>query len=254
MKNFKSFAYLVVLNLALLVMIGCGDIASSKWDSAHKIQIKGNFISKGIPSYAKVSKASDASNAVKVIVFDTNERYNISNITNGTFSIRTDKNYPAGSNLFFGSNTYTGSVSKNSTGFIAGIFPDLGTSSTSIPLAGIYTYALSNGSSYSVDVPDQSSANTSIILPVPTITLNSNGIMKKITWVYKNISGDDITPDLISEYGVMVQYEDESSVWMKGTTEYTFADQTYEWSSFYRIILAYNEIYGNHYVIVFNKS
>jgi len=63
-----------------------------------------------------------------------------------------------------------------------------------IPPAGQYTVAYKS-STLTFNISDQSSAPSNIVLAVPTVTLNGDGTIQKVNWVYKLGSGDAATLD-----------------------------------------------------------
>lgn len=74
-----------------------------------------------------------------------------------------------------------------------------------IPPAGVYTVTI-NSTVLSFTLPDQSSAPTSIILPVPTVILNGNGTIHQVNWSYV-FNGAPMADTLAVMERVMVQIE-----------------------------------------------
>ena len=139
-----------------------------------------------------------------------------------------------------------------------------------IPPAGEYLVSYKTGT-LRFNISDQSSASN-IILAVPTVTLNSNGTINKVTWVYKPGSGGTATLDpqaVISS--VMLQIEGQGTPcanYPQGagriynaenlpatTVEHVMipACQNLSWSNVTVLIMAYSDVYGNMNVIGWNK-
>ncbi len=141
------------------------------------------------------------------------------------------------------------------------------------PVAGNYviTYddkaAISKTFTYSI--PDQSAAADYIVLMVPTVILNGDGTINKITWEYKSGSGETITnpevffPSLgIQISGTGTPCEDYPQGGLLYTTntdlkldpaEHTLSCQSVLWSNVDHMNMVYNDLYGNHYVVTFRK-
>ena len=139
-----------------------------------------------------------------------------------------------------------------------------------IPPAGQYMVSYKT-STLTFNISDQSSAPSNIVLAVPTVTLNGNGTINKVAWVYKPGSGGAATLDpqaVISS--VMLQIEGSgtpcASYPQAGriynaenlpatTVEHILipACQNLSWSNVTRIYMAYNDVYGNHNVVTWNK-
>jgi hypothetical protein len=140
--------------------------------------------------------------------------------------------------------------------------------SPAIPPAGQYLVSYKTGT-LTFNITDQSSASN-IILAVPAVTLNGNGTMNKVTWVYKPGSGGAATLDpqaVISSVMLQIQgngtpcasypqgptriYNAEN---LPATTvEHVLACQNLLWSNVTQIFMAYNDVYGNHNVVTWNK-
>lgn len=148
--------------------------------------------------------------------------------------------------------------SSNSNQSIYSIYQNIATRSPSIPFTGEYTFALNNGKVLVFSVPDQSLASARIAVAVPTVTLNSNGTINKISWVYRmpNDSSSTLTPTAIID-AIMIQIGGASAylspMIASATTEHLLANQSISWSSVNNISMAYNDVYGNHYVVNFTK-
>ena len=163
---------------------------------------------------------------------------------------------PSGSNIT-NKDCYVSNIGYN-------IYPNLGSSPTSIPTAGEYTFSLQNGSGrvLTINIPDQSQANSKIIVAVPTVVLNGDGTINKLTWEYRipNDSSSNITPTAFID-SIMVQINGpgpgdrvyDSPMMPNDTTEHTLTKQDIVWTKVNNISMAYNDVYGNHYVVTFYK-
>ena len=142
--------------------------------------------------------------------------------------------------------------------------------SPAIPPAGQYLVSYKTGT-LTFNISDQSSAPSNIVLAVPTVTLNSNGTINKVTWVYKPGSGGAATLDpqaVISSVMLQIQgngtpcasYQQAGFIYLTSnlpatTVEHVLipACQNLSWSNVTRIYMAYNDVYGNHNVVTWNK-
>jgi len=137
-----------------------------------------------------------------------------------------------------------------------------------LPPAGEYIVTYKD-EDLSFEIPDQSSAPSRIVLAVPTVTLNKDGTINKISWKYVSGGGSGtIDPEgIMSE--VMIQiggtgapYEDYPqpdmmyvSEWIPATTtEHVLPTQKIKWSEVTRVCMAYNDVYRNHYVVTWRKN
>jgi len=137
-----------------------------------------------------------------------------------------------------------------------------------LPPDGQYTVTYKTRTFY-FNIPDQSSAPSRVVLVVPTVTLNSNGTIQKVNWTYRHggESSAVVDPEAIFSTiqlqisGTGKRYADypqsdlmyESGKLSASTTEHTLPCQDLEWSDVTVITMAYNDIYDNHYVVVWTK-
>lgn len=141
--------------------------------------------------------------------------------------------------------------------------------SPTIPPAGQYLVSYKTGT-LTFDISDQSSAPSNVILAVPTVTLNGNGTINKVAWVYKPGSGGGATLDPLAVISsVMLQIEGNGTpcaIYPQGasriynaenlpatTVEHVLACQNLLWINVTQIFMAYNDVYGNHNVVTWNK-
>jgi hypothetical protein len=143
------------------------------------------------------------------------------------------------------------------------IYPDLGTSPTPIPAAGEYKFTLSNGKVLTFSIPEQSQASSRIAVAIPTVSLNGDGTINKINWVYRmpNDSSSNLTPTALIQ-NIIIQINDaahtmprlyDSASITSDTTEHILTNQGIIWTNVNNISMAYNDVYGNHYVVDFVK-
>ncbi|MFH1415121.1 MAG: hypothetical protein ABIH89_03435 [Elusimicrobiota bacterium] len=157
----------------------------------------------------------------------------------------------------------TCSESNNSSLIMYSIYSDLGSSPSPIPTSGEYKFTLTNGGEVlTFSIPDQSQASSRIVVAVPTVSRNSNGTINNVNWVYRipNDSSSNITPTAFIE-SIMVQINGpgagdrvyDSPMVTNDITEHTLTKQDIVWTSVYNISMAYNDVYGNHYVVDFRR-
>ncbi|MCX7738289.1 MAG: hypothetical protein N2Z80_02570 [Hydrogenothermaceae bacterium] len=142
-----------------------------------------------------------------------------------------------------------------------------GSTGNKIPPSGSYTVSY-KGRSFVFNIPDQSSAPSRIVIAVPTVTLNQNGTINKLNWVYKMPAGNStLSPTaVIREIEVQIDgtgtscssYPQPNRIYNSGmlkpgVVEHTLSCQNINWQSVSRIHMSYNDVYGNHYVITWNK-
>jgi len=189
----------------------------------------------------------------------TIQNYNITILCEKTDSGGATVTGPAGSGI----TNKTCSESSNSWGQIMySIYPDLGSSATPTPVAGEYKFSIKNGKTLTISIPDQSQASSRIVVAVPTVILNSNGTINKVSWVYRipNDSSSNLTPTALIE-SIMVQINGpgpgdrvyDSPMVPGETTEHTLTNQNILWTNVFNISMAYNDVYENHYVVDFRK-
>jgi len=133
-----------------------------------------------------------------------------------------------------------------------------------LPPGGRYTVAYKT-TDLSFDIPDQSSASSRIVLAVPTVTLNDDGTINKISWRYISGDGGEVDPKgITTEFQIQIDgtgtpYQNYpqpgrmyNSEWLPSEiTEHVLPTQNIKWADVTCIYMAYNDIYGNHYVVTF---
>lgn len=170
---------------------------------------------------------------------------------------------PLGSGLSNSANDYAPIVQADSA-----VYGSPHISSPLIPPAGQYTVAYKT-STLTFNIPDQSLATSNTVIAVPTLTLNDNGTIQKVNWNYKmgSAASTTLTPQsIISSIELQVEgggtpcatYPQAGRIYNSGmlsaaTTEHVLGCQNLAWSDVTQIHMSYNDVYGNHNVVTWNK-
>jgi hypothetical protein len=165
-------------------------------------------------------------------------------------------NGPGGSNL-----TSSGVYFKSE-----GFYESNPVSSPTIPPAGTYT-ATFGGTVLSFAMGSQASANNNVILAVPSVTL-SGDTLSKVSWTYKLGSGSGTldAADVISKIELQIDGSGtkcpeatgggnrmyDSGFVSPSVTEHTLTCAV-SWSTVTNFYMAYDDLFGNHYVVTFTK-
>jgi hypothetical protein len=129
----------------------------------------------------------------------------------------------------------------------------------SIPVAGQYTVGYKT-QTLTFTVPDESTAASDIVLPVPSVTLNSDGTVQRLSWAYRLGSGSpaldpqavirDIAfniegggPQCPGNGGPPRPYASDRL--SATTTEHVLRCQNIPWTSVTQIFMTYTDLYGN---------
>jgi hypothetical protein len=142
-------------------------------------------------------------------------------------------------------------------------------SSPVIPPAGRYDVVYEN-SIFKFAIPDQSLAPSRVVLPIPTVTLNSDGTLQKVQWLYRIPSGPDTSLEpttLIKAIEIQVDgsgtpcasYPQSGRIYNSGqlpvsTLQHTLTCQTLLWSNVSTLNTAYDDVYGNHNVVSWHRT
>lgn len=174
---------------------------------------------------------------------------------------------PSGSGLNQDCSSQSNVFEKSTTYFSSYVGFPHGSQGSIVPQAGIYRVTY-KGQSFSFEIPDQSYAQSRIVLAIPTITLNSDETINKINWKYRMPAGNtDLSPTaLIKTIEVQIDgsgqqcesYPQPSRIYNSGmqkpeVVEHKLKCQNIKWSNVSRIYMAYNDVYGNHYVVTWDK-
>ncbi len=156
---------------------------------------------------------------------------------------------------------------------------DVAGSDSYLPVTGVYTVKY-GGQTLTFDLPDQSYVLNNVIYPWPTLTLNSNGTINKLDWIYRNPSGSvafdvsAITRNLgISLEGTGNECSDHQnsdrlydiSNLPISTTSHTFSCQNIDWGvntgnpypgwkHVDRIMMSYKDYYDASYVVMYERN
>ena len=151
------------------------------------------------------------------------------------------------------------SVAVNDSYVYYNVYPNLGSSPTPVPVAGDYVFTTSKGKTLTITVPDQSAANSRIVVAVPTVTV-SNGTINKIDWIYKIASSTaTLSPSaLIDTVHIEISHPAGARVYNSpnlpsSTTSHTLTNQTIPWDSETNLGMAYDDVFGNNYVVGFTN-
>lgn len=154
---------------------------------------------------------------------------------------------------------------------------DLTGSASYIPVGGTYTVKYGS-ETLTFNLPDQSYADANIVYPYPTISLNTDGTLNKVDWIYRMPAGvvNFDVKALIDN--IMVQIEgtgpkceaipNQSGTYGSGrlpasTTSHTLACQNIVWGNsepipgsdyVMRLMMTYEDHYGASYVVMYEKQ
>ncbi len=156
---------------------------------------------------------------------------------------------------------------------------DLEGTGSYIPVAGVYTIQYS-GTTLTFDLPDQEYVINNVIYPWPTLTLNGDGTMNKIDWVYKASAGV-VSYDLNALMrSLQIQMEGVGNKCGGSTTmseerlydspdlpvsptSHTLSCQNIDWGigspspgwkNIRRVMMSYEDHYDNSYVIMYERD
>jgi hypothetical protein len=151
------------------------------------------------------------------------------------------------------------SVTVSGSQVYYGVYSNLGSSPTPVPVAGDYVFTTSKGKTITITVPDQSDANSRIVVAVPTVTVSS-GTINRIDWRYQMASSTEtLSPSaLIDNLIIAIDHPLGSRVYNSpglpsSTTSHTPTNQTIPWDSSTNLDMAYTDVFGNHYVVSFTN-
>ena len=137
----------------------------------------------------------------------------------------------------------------------------------------VIKYTLESGpGTLTFHVPDQSEASENLVLPIPTVELNDNGSINKVSWIYQAAKEDafEVKPRLlidnielqISGTGDQCEVSDRhgsdrmynSGNLSADTQEHTLECQYLLWDTVTNITLAYDDVYGSHNVVTWEHK
>jgi hypothetical protein len=150
--------------------------------------------------------------------------------------------------------------------------------SSYIPIGGVYSIHI-GGSTLTFNLPDQEYVKNNVLYPWPTLTLNGDGTMNKIDWVYQMPSGTSNINlySLLREMQIQIegtgnkcsssnQLSDrlyDSPKLTPGTVSHIFSCQNIVWGSgspspnwqhVDRIMMTYEDHYDASYVVMYERN
>lgn len=146
-----------------------------------------------------------------------------------------------------------------------------------IPVGGVYSINI-GGSTLTFNLPDQEYVKNNVVYPWPTLTLNGDGTMNKIDWVYQMPSGTTNTNLQSLMRGMQIQIEGsgnkcsssnqlsdrlyDSPNLTPGTVSHTLSCQNIMWGSgepypgwqhIDRVMMTYEDHYDASYVVMYER-
>lgn len=142
----------------------------------------------------------------------------------------------------------------------------------SVPISGIYTVNF-DAQTLSLNIPDLTDAKSTLILPVPTVVLNADGTINKITWAWQTPDGstDVDTVKFLDNWGLAsglvisgadlgdycpgmsgTKFQSGNKISSNGF-EYVLPCQSIPWAKVTQVTFCYFDIYENRYDISFAK-
>lgn len=126
----------------------------------------------------------------------------------------------------------------------------------SLPIGGIYRINYKN-QLLDFNIPDQSSAFRNCPIIVPTITLNNDSSIQKVSWTYYNASGTgQVDPASFAarvNFGIETLSRSYNSPNIEVPENQFNMDEKIYWNSVTRIWIAYHDLFDNHYIIGYDK-
>lgn len=107
------------------------------------------------------------------------------------------------------------------------------------------------------EIPDQSSALNNVPIIVPTVSLNTDNLIKSLSWSFINPNGmgtiDPTSFATVVNFGIESnQANFESPNIDVGNNQFNLT-QSINWSSVTRIWIAYHDLFDNHYIFFCDK-
>ncbi|MFN3872528.1 MAG: hypothetical protein ACK4R9_05970 [Ignavibacterium sp.] len=126
----------------------------------------------------------------------------------------------------------------------------------SLPIGGTYQINFKNQTLNFV-IPDQSQAFRNCPIIVPSITLNSDSSIQKVSWVYYDASGTRIIdPNAFAarvNFGIETFSRNYDSPNVELPTNQFVMNETINWNTVTRVWIAYHDIFDNHYIFFYSK-
>ncbi len=133
-----------------------------------------------------------------------------------------------------------------------------------IPPAGAYVVQY-NSKTLTFNVPDQTNITNYLAMLVPSVVLNTNGTINKITWEYKLSNGSaSVDPKaLVDTIGLEITAIPQTgppsaqvySVYNlpSGTTGHTLTNQSINWTAVTNIGTSYYDVFGDNISVTWSK-
>jgi hypothetical protein len=133
-----------------------------------------------------------------------------------------------------------------------------------IPPAGAYGVHY-NSRTLTFNVPDQTNVTNYLAMLVPSVVLNANGTINKITWEYKLSNGSaSVDPKaLVDTIGIEITAIPQTgppsaqvySVYNlpSGTTEHTLTNQSINWAAVTNIGTSYYDVFGDNISVTWSR-
>jgi hypothetical protein len=135
-----------------------------------------------------------------------------------------------------------------------------------IPPAGAYVVTYGS-KTLTFNVPDQTNVIKYMAIPVPSVVLNNNGTINKITWAYKLSDGSaSVDPKaLVDTIGIQISaltitgatgigVQSYSVYDLPGsTTENTPSNQSITWSMVTNVTMDYTDVFGDNIGVMWSK-
>jgi len=142
------------------------------------------------------------------------------------------------------------------------LYSAFGSITSGFPVAGTYTVGYS-GRTLTFDLPDASALYREVPEPIPTVTLNPDFTIQRVTWVYRLADGTTVTapPALVQNVQVQVETKQGTAavacagvngsrayeVVLPGSdTAHTLACQRIPWGNVFQLFIGYTDVFGNN--------
>ncbi|HEX4923678.1 MAG TPA: hypothetical protein VFV50_06315 [Bdellovibrionales bacterium] len=134
------------------------------------------------------------------------------------------------------------------------------------PLGGVYKVKFQS-TALAFELPDQSTAKDSILIPVPRVTVSSDGRLERVTWIFANRNGLPADPASVIAagakpglqlklYGTSASCATNNGVAFQTELPLTTSGEvalgcSIEWRAVRTVAFHYTDVYGNSYEITF---
>lgn len=169
-----------------------------------------------------------------------------------------ENNAPQSVNFYYPWNPTSGSQSEqtkyiqrwNTTVYFSRLINE------SLPIGGTYQVNFKNQNLNFV-IPDQSLAFRNCPIIVPTISLNSDSSIQKVSWVYYDASGTSVVdPNAFAarvNFGIETFSRNYDSPNVELPANQFIMNENINWNTVTRVWIAYHDIFDNHYIFFYSK-